>query len=182
MSMHPTRNLIAEFKRGNRVFIETGSFRGDGIQLAIDAGYEHIVSIEIEPVNIAFCYSRFDLGNHHQLPQIVLKHGDSADDLARIVNDFDEPITFWLDSHWQMLEDTDPGKNPFPLYNELRQIANHRRNDHTILIDDWLYMTHPDITGWTEAQIKAMILRINDQYQVRKFANPVINNLLVAHL
>ena len=31
----------------NRIFVETGSFNGDGIQAAIEAGFETIHSIEL---------------------------------------------------------------------------------------------------------------------------------------
>jgi hypothetical protein len=178
--MHPTRNLFAEFKGNNRVFVETGSYRGDGIQLALDAGYEMIVSIDNDPAAIDFCKNRFDLINKPN-PNIQLYHGDSAVCLFDVIKAYNYPITFWLDSHWQMLEGTEPGKNPFPLCKELARISHHHRCDHTIIIDDMLIM-QPDIVGYSNNEIRSRLLLINPDYELKYFANPVINNILVAHL
>jgi hypothetical protein len=180
MSMHPTRNLFAEFKGENRVFVETGSYRGDGIQLALDAGYEKIISIDNDPAAIEFCMNRFDLFN---IPdsKIELITGDSALCLLEVTKGIKEPITFWLDSHWQMLEGTVPGPNPFPLMYELLHIGKLRPNVHTIIIDDMLIM-QKNITGYDKDDIEAKLLRINQFYTLEYFANPVINNILVAHL
>jgi len=43
-----------------------------------------------------------------------------------------------------------------------------------------LYLTHPDITGWTKKDITDRIKEINPSYQFNLIANPVINNMLVA--
>jgi hypothetical protein len=180
MSMHPNRNLFAEFKGNNRAFIETGSYRGDGIQLALDAGYEKIISIDNNPEAIDFCMNRFDLYNNPN-PKIRLIKGDSANCLFDILRCFAEPITFWLDSHWQMLEGTEPGENPFPLLDELNQICQHGKQDHVILIDDLLYMTHQDVTGITRTLLKGHLLDINPNYKFKYLANPVMNNILVAY-
>lgn len=180
MSMHPTRNLFAEFKGNNRVFVETGMYRGDGIQLAIDAGYEKIISIDIDPSAIDFCMKRFDMSNEPK-PWLKLYHGDSAECLTRIIEQFiDEPITFWLDSHWQMLEGTDPGPNPFPLLKELDQITDKLDRPPTIIIDDMLIM-QKGIAGYDKVEIEKKLMAICHQYKLEYFANPVINNILVAH-
>lgn len=181
MSMHPTRNLFAEFKGNNRVFVETGTYRGDGIQLAIDAGYEKIISIDIDPSAFDFCMSRFNMINEPK-PWLKLYQGDSANCLAGLINFIDEPITFWLDSHWQMLEGTEPGANPFPLVKELIQIGQHPIKSHTIIIDDIMVLTHPATTNWSKKMIEQGIKNINPKYKIEYFANPVINNILVANL
>jgi hypothetical protein len=180
MSMHPDKNYFAEFKKDNRYFVETGSYRGDGIQLALEAGYEKIRSIDISHGNILFCSSRFALPDPKK--NIRLHEGDSAVILGDLIADINEPITFWLDSHWQMTEDEPKGENPFPLLKELEQIAQHNIKTHTILIDDILYMTHPDITGWKLSYIKKFIKSINNDYKFDLLPNPVFNNLLIVHL
>ena len=38
---------IEKFKNKTSNFIETGSYLGDGIQLAIDSGFDNIYSIEL---------------------------------------------------------------------------------------------------------------------------------------
>lgn len=178
MSLHPQRNLFKEYP--NRIFVETGSYRGDGIEAAIDAGFEKIISIDIDREQIEFCHSRFDLDNNPD-SNIVLYHADSAECLLHIIGCINEPITFWLDSHWQMLEETDPGKNPFPLLKELEQIKRHPVKTHTIIIDDMLIM-QPAIVGYSNEDIKRAIQEINPLYQFTYYANPVINGILVAHI
>lgn len=178
MSMHPTRNLFKEFK--NRFFVETGSWRGDGIQLALDADFEQITSIDIDPSCLEFCRSRFDLVYFPE-QGIELVCGDSAICLESVIQKINEPATFWLDSHWQMFEGTDPGANPFPLLKELEQIARHPIKTHTILIDDLLIM-QDDIVGYSRRDIQDALHRINPAYHFKYFANPVINSILVAHV
>lgn len=181
MSLPPNRNLLAEHP--NRFFVETGSYRGDAIQLALEAGFTDIRTIDIDPENTKFCKYRFDLiprKDHIMLP-VTLYTGDSAYDLLRMIADINEPITFWLDSHSQLLDDErDYHCNKFPLLAELALIKIHPIKTHTIIIDDILVLTHPDVTGWSRKTIEDAILAINPEYKFRYVANPVKNNLLIA--
>lgn len=181
MSMHPNRNLFKEFK--NRVFVETGSYRGDGIQLALDADFQIIKSVDIDANNIRFSFNRFEsMAWSDQGKELHLVEGDSAYKLESMIRDINEPITFWLDSHWQMFEKEPKGQNPWPLLAELSQIRSHPIKTHTIIIDDMLVLTHPGVTGWTKELIEQHLLWINPAYQFEYFSNPVIDSILVAHV
>lgn len=187
MSMPPGRNLFKELKKDHSTFIETGSYRGDGIQLALEAGFEEIHSIDIDPSAIEFCRSRFDMDNpSEQNTKINLHLGDSLELLPRILNNQIPYLRFmfWLDAHWQMIEGTLPGDNPFPLLHELDMIRQHAggSEDHTIIIDDILHLTHPDVTGWKKHDIEGGLKTINSKYLFTYYANPVINNILVAEV
>lgn len=177
MSMHPTRNYFAEFKGDNNIFIETGSYRGDGVQLAIDAGYEHIFTIDNDYENTRSCLSRFS----EALVRVDPLYGDSIDMLKGVLACAPFPATIWLDAHWQMLEGTESGANPFPLLDELAVIKKYGRNDNTILIDDMLIMQY-DIVGYSKKEIEAALLDINPAYKLTYLPNPVINGILIAHL
>lgn len=177
MSLPPNKNLLAQYP--NRWFVETGTWRGDAIQEALDAGFKHIRSMDIDPANIEFCESRFDLKRSPKRG-IQLYVGDSAEDLWGIIADICEPITFWLDGHCQLFEDEPISDHPFPLLMELQQIAMHPVKNHTILVDDLLILTHPDVTGWEKVDIINAIKQINPAYQFKLMANPVRNNLLIA--
>ena len=61
-------------------FIETGSFLGDGIQLAINSGFEKIYSIELGEHLYQHCKQRF--AND---PQVHLVLGDSSVKLKEIL-------------------------------------------------------------------------------------------------
>ena len=185
MSMHPTRNLFKEFP--NRVFVESGSYRGDGIQLAIDAGFKDIYSIDIDETNTKYCMDRFGMRGSNSMGfteghLIVVATKDSARDLQSIIETESEPITFWLDAHAQHLEDEPEFPNPYPLLKELEQIGRHPIKRHTIMIDDILHLTHPDITGWTRETIEEALLKINPDYRLSYYANPVRDNILIAHI
>jgi len=179
MSLPPNKNLLAEYS--NRWFVETGSYRGDAIDLALSAGFSQVRSMDIDPENIKFCRNRFDLFRH-PMPWIQLYLGDSAEDLWSMIQDICEPITFWLDSHSQLLEGESDLGCPFPLLKELQQIAMHPIKTHTIIIDDLLILTHPDVTGWEKVDIINAIKQINPAYQFKLVANPVKNNLLVCYV
>lgn len=177
MSLPPNRNLLAEHP--NRYFVETGTWRSDAVAAALEAGFNHIRTIDIDPEAAVFCSNRFWLKKNRHL-DIKCYTGDSADMLAEMIADIQEQITFWLDSHWQLIEDEPAGANPFPLLWELAQIAEHPVKTHTILIDDILMMTHPDVTGWSRKTIEDAILAINSAYKFEYVANPIKNNLLIA--
>lgn len=173
--MHPTRNLFKEFP--NRVFVETGSYRGDSIQLAMEAGFETIVSMDIDPSNTDICCERFK-----DKQEVSLLTGDSATKLLEAILHIDESITLWLDAHAQYLEDEPEFPNPYPLLAELEQIRQHNINTHTIIIDDILHLTHPDVTGWSRGTIELALKNINSDYKFTYYANPVKNNILVAYV
>lgn len=175
MSMHPTRNLFKEFP--NSVYVETGAYTGDSIQLALDAGFDTIISLDIDKISVEHCNRRFVEKNG-----VWIIQGDSAYELWPLIEKFEVSITFWLDSHSQLLEDEPESLNPFPLLNELKQIGRHHIKNHTIIIDDILILTHPDVTDWTKQDIEAAIMAINPAYKIEYFANPVRNNILVAHV
>jgi hypothetical protein len=193
--MHPQRNLFAEFRGDRNVFVETGTYRGDAIQLALDTGFTEIYSMDIDVKNIDFVKSRFDLYRDRQgkigarIQGLVT--GNSATHLRHMLRFVDEPAVFWLDAHAQHLEDEKPGPDPFPLLKELEQIKNHahalreHRGDnqsHVIIIDDMLHLTHPAITGWRREDIEEAVLAVDERYKIQYFANPVKDSILVASI
>lgn len=180
MSLPQTYNLLK--KHLNPVYIETGIWRGDSLQIALDAGFKTIIGIDNDPDAIEFCRRRFDMyagKNSH----IHLYLGDSASTLKTVletaVGTF-VPVTFLLDAHWQMLEGTDPGPVPFPLLAEIAVIDITRKNMlDTVIIDDMLIM-QLDIVGYERETILRGLQNINEHFKFTYIANPVINNMLVA--
>lgn len=195
MSMHPQRNLFVEFMGNRRVFVETGTYRGDAIQLALDAGFDEIYSMDSDPRNIEHCKDRFDLFRYpdgevgKKIQGLVA--GDSAKDLRKMLHFIHEPALFWLDAHSQHLENEKQRGEPFPLLKELKQIALHaealrdhlgENSTHVIIIDDMLHLTHPAITGWRREEIEEAVLAVDKRYKIQYFANPVKDSILVAHV
>ena len=64
-------NLFKQYP--NEYFIETGSGTGVGIQMAIDAGFPTIISIELSKKLYNLCNERFKNN-----PNVILYYNDSA--------------------------------------------------------------------------------------------------------
>jgi hypothetical protein len=179
MSLPTTYNLLAQYP--NEYYVETGIWRGDSIQLALEAGFKNIIGIENDESCIEFCVSRFDLGRmpKDKSVSIELVHGDSATAMYQQIYEIPHRITFFLDSHWQFFEGTDPGPNPFPLLKELAQIQNHFIKDHTIIIDDW-HIFYEDRVGYSKEDVLNALRAINPNFHFKFVANPVIDGVLIA--
>ena len=128
----------------NPVFIETGSYMGIGIQAAIDAGFEKIISIEKSEKYYDLCVEKFKV-----YPNVMLWFGDSVKWLPIALEGIFKPCTFWLDAHYS---GGDTAQGPIPILKELELIKNHHIKGHTILIDDmrlfrkgWEHVSESDI-------------------------------------
>lgn len=131
---------------GPRIFVETGTFRGNQAALAL-LQFDHVYTIELDLELYNHCKRRF-----HGEPRITLLHGDSADLLPVICTAVLEPCVFYLDAHWY-------GKGPetpLPLLKELRAIGSRSYKD-VVVIDDMRLMgkkswSGEDGTDWPRAE------------------------------
>jgi hypothetical protein len=186
--MHPHHNYFKEHKGNHNIFVETGSCKGDGIDLAMQADYRRIFSMDIDGANVAHCQERFGLipDDENKQParngHISVTCADSAIGLLKMMKYVNEPALIWLDAHSQLFDDEPVTENPFPLLKELEQLRKHPIRSHTILIDDILILTHPDVTGWNKETIENALLMINPAYKLTYLPNPVVNNILMAHV
>ena len=150
----------------NPVFVETGTFRGDGINAAIDAGFAKICSIELSPDLHAKARARHSVGR-----RVNLVCGSSADELPRLIADMDTPITFWLDAHGY--EGCGEGDHPCPLLAELDAIAAHPLHDsHVVLIDDFHVIGRAFRADISEEAIRERLSRINPNGFVFRMDSP----------
>lgn len=162
-------------KNINQVFIETGSFMGDGIQQAIDAGFARIISIELSEKYYQISSDRFSNN-----PNVTIIKGDSYKVLPGVIEDIDEKITFWLDGH-HSCGDTALGDFWAPLMQELDVIKNHHRKDHTILIDDIRCWQDPNpVHGFFIDDIYKKLKEINSEYIIEFLDGVEPNDILVA--
>ena len=93
MSLSLTKENLGPYAY-NKVFFETGTFTGGGVEIARLCGFEKIISIEAD--------ERLYKGvveHYKNMPNIKLYWGDSELLLPKLIKGIDEPITFWLDSH-----------------------------------------------------------------------------------
>lgn len=176
----------------NKHFVETGTCVGDGVRCALDAGFEHIYSIEISEKLHAQNIETF-----REDHRVSLFCGNSETMLAQIIAKIEEPITFWLDAHYSGGV-TEMADSNCPIMKELQTIINHRVGRHTILIDDVRlfgknYLLHDELRGFSESQrkdflfesieieaIQEMIRQANPKYRFRYEDGHVKDDVLAA--
>lgn len=164
-------------KYPNTVFLETGSFLGDGIQQALDAGFQKVISIELSNKYFSICSNRFSNN-----PKVEIVQGDSFKVLHEIIKDINEPITFWLDGH-HSCGDTALGEYWAPLIQELDVIKEHPIKTHTILIDDMRCWENPNPNhGFYKEDIFNKLKEINTEYQLTFEDGCEKNDILAAHI
>jgi hypothetical protein len=176
--------VLSKYKKNN-IFLETGSYKGGGIQVALNAGFDLVLSIEIHKDYHEMCKEKFktEISND----QVELYHGDCLNVLKEILPAIDEPITFWLDAHidWECGVS---GKTPSPLIYELQMLKELSPcKNHTILIDDMrVFRTK---IGWGQfnpvgqKEIEEAILAINPNYKICYEPNAVQeDDVLVAYI
>jgi hypothetical protein len=161
-------NFLAEF--WNPVYVETGSYKGDGIQNALDAGFIWVISIEASIPLWDHCKQRF--WNDGRVTCLL---GDSR----IVLKELELPrATFFLDAHYCGHTEVN-GKqvethiNASPLKEELAIIKRHGRTN-TIIIDDMrLFRGHG---------IEDIIYAINEDYKIEYRDGNYKNDILIASL
>ncbi len=161
--------------RHNGIFIETGTYKGQGVKLALEAGFDIVCSIEIDKKRYEENCLRF-IDNSN----VFLYHGDSSTVLKEILDNIDEPCTFWLDAHYDFDGGT-RGKELTPIVQELDIIQNHNIKNHVILIDDLRdfnrFKHYPGIP-YTLKKIK----EINKNYTIEYLEGIIQNDVLKAYI
>jgi hypothetical protein len=115
--------------RGLKVFVETGTFRGDMIA-AQRENFDQLISIELSDKLFADAQARF-AGDK----RVQLLHGDSGTLLRTAVAKLEQPALFWLDAHYSRGE-TAGGNQDAPIIRELSCLVGRNQPRETILIDD----------------------------------------------
>lgn len=166
----------------NDFFVETGSYKGQGIDFALESGFKSIVSIEITELYYKLCKEKYKDNKG-----VIIVLGDSSKVLKSIISKINKSITFWLDGHY--CEPTTTFSNEagwFPILQELDAIKQHKIKNHTILIDDWRcfdrsypYYTQHNIS---QEMIKNKILEINSNYKFSYEDGYTPNDVFVAQV
>lgn len=124
-------NTIRQYAKqyGTKTLIETGTYRGDTIAATIGV-FERAYSIELSEELATKAQTRF--AND---ARVTILQGNSASELANILEQIDSPALFWLDAHYSA-GITSGGDNDAPILKELEAILAHSVKNHIILIDD----------------------------------------------
>jgi len=158
--------LLNHYAYDCNTFIETGTAKGEGVQLAIAHGFTDIFSIEANPDTWRAANERFI-----SVPNVQILLGDSRVVLPDLLHGIDGKACFWLDAHWSTGEpELGNGVSKCPLLDELTQIGKHHNKNHTIMIDDIRYFRRSGLPKWgciLLADILDAIMQINRRYCAR---------------
>lgn len=125
--------IVREYARkfGLSVLVETGTFLGDMVE-AMRNDFERIHSIELSVEYYQNARQRFQ-----GYPHVELIHGDSGQELGKLLTRLDKPALFWLDGHYSA-GSTARGASDTPVMEELDHIIRSANtiDGHVVLIDD----------------------------------------------
>lgn len=176
------KGLFEKYKCNKNVLVETGTYKGLGVQLALEAGYLSVSSVELASKLYESAVSMFKNNN-----RVKLYNGTSEECLWTMIKDINEEIVFWLDAHYA--GDTGVmGPEKSPIIKELSIIKRHPIKTHTIMIDDVRDMGTGHFGMITKYQVIEKILEINTDYKITYEDGSVSDNqifhkdILVAYI
>ena len=141
--------VIKKYKGKTELFFETGTSKGDSTQTALEAGYDNIMTIELDPKTHFEAYRRFQ-GNDF----VVCVLGDSVDILSKTVPLLEIPTLFFLDAH------LDCGAECTPMVKEL-EIISKASVEVTILIDDMRLL---GLLQWSSVTLETLVSKVKELF------------------
>lgn len=156
---HLTDEYLQKYGNGD-IFVETGTYLGDTVKLALGAGFNRIYSCELNEKLYNDCVTLFK-----DNPNVTILLGDSVDCLKDILSRITGPATFWLDAHasGELVGGKSGGS---PVVDELKLIAEHECKEHTIFIDDRRLFGSSEWSFVTEEQALEVLKQINPNYNI----------------
>jgi len=121
--------LNALKKRGHRILVEAGTYKGETTAFFIPHA-DQVFSVELHDGLYAEAKKRFA-----KQPNVTLIHGDSLDEIPKIVANCSTPPLVYLDGHFSG-PGTAEGQEMEPAESTLRLLADVTPAGTTIVIDD----------------------------------------------
>lgn len=180
--MGSSLQLFQRYKNDADIFIETGTFSGNGINNALMAGFKKIYSCDINFEYVKNANEKFKNQN------VMIINKPSKEALQIFFNEINERCVIFLDGHFMPYDENDKkrgfgedtiqdGLPPCPLLEELDIISNHHIKDHVILIDDFQCFGTWVFGEITIDQINEKIYTINQDYQPVIYGNTIIYSI-----
>lgn len=154
------KGLFEKYRDNKKYFVETGTYLGLGVQLALEAGYEFVSSVELAPQLYERAKEMFKND-----ARVKLYKGTSEENLWEMIANTQEEILFWLDAHYAG-ETGCIGPEKSPIIKELEIIKKHNIKTHTILIDDVRNMGTEHFGMISKYLVIEKILEINPNYSI----------------
>lgn len=132
-------DIFTKYKGDCKILIETGHWKGEGTDRALQSGFEKIYTCDINADLIEQAKEKYKDKN------VVAETLESQLFIEKVLKELDEKVVIFLDAHFMpdatgekfgeiSMKD---GIDPCPLIKELEAIKNHHIKDHVILIDDF---------------------------------------------
>ena len=155
----------------HNIIIESGTYNGSFTD-DVKTKYDQVHTIEIVDQFFNEAVERFKNDDN-----ITCHHGDSPQVIRDILSNIDEPVTFWLDAHYQGGSQSNDSNKP--LLEELKAIKEHHVNTHMIMVDDVRLF---DVYGTNPKEVESILLDINPEYIITYCMGVQADDVLVAYI
>ena len=170
---HLNLDYLQKYGNGD-TFVETGTYMGETVFLAMQAGFQFIHSIELNEDLYLKATAKFI--NHRG---IKIWQGDSALCLPSVIKELKGPATFWLDAHASgNLGGGVSGGSP--VLDELRIIQAHGCDEHTIFIDDRRLFGSAEWSFVKEQDAFDLLREINPNYNIHYLNGHIPGDVICA--
>lgn len=156
------------------VFVETGTFRGDTVELVKDL-FGEIHTVELSPEYYEAARARFAEWRH-----VDLVHGDSAAVLAEWAPRLHErSVLYFLDAHWCVADATAGEASQCPLLAEIGAVGQLNQESLIVIDDARLFLAPPpephEISHWPSLNGVIEALRaVSAEHQVMVLNDNII--------
>ena len=180
----PLNFEVEKYKYGTSIFVETGTFRGDGVNKALTLGYDEIYSIELDKKRYKPLAQKFEDDD-----EVTLIHGNSEKEFPKLMDKINKRCTIFLDAHY-CGDDGEKADKWSPIREELNYLKTHPIKNHTIIIGDWACQnnTHFDKKSGIETGYLGQdntikkIKKINKNYKFVLEYGSIKDDILIAYI
>lgn len=155
-------------KSKSKKFIELGVLTGSGMQMALDAGFQKVIGIELSKDLCIRSRNRF-YGNGN----VIIIEGDVEIELGPLLKKEGDNCAMMIDAHYSG-EGTAEGLHGDPIWQVLDIIEKSSTKDHILLIDD--------MRSYDKEGMQSRLSRINHKYKYKYLDGHVKEDVLLAYL
>lgn len=155
-------------------FVETGTFKGDTLEIAARY-FTELHSVEMSEELHRAATKRF-----RGRPGMHLALGDSPDFLRQHREDFaSRAVLYWLDAHWCCADDTAGSDSQSPLLEELQAIGSLHSSSVLLIDDARLYLSPPPephrLADWPDFhELVQALLKLSQDHRLMVYNDVVI--------
>lgn len=180
----PLNFEVEKYKCGTSIFVETGTFRGDGVNKALTLGYDKIYSIELDKKRYKPLAQKFEDDD-----EVILIQGNSEEKFPELMDKINKRCTIFLDAHY-CGDDGEKADKWSPIREELNYLKTHPIKNHTIILGDWACQnnTHFDKKSGIETGYLGQdntikkIKKINKDYKFALEYGSIKDDILIAYI